>query len=136
MTACFRTVLLSSFSLSLVDVNKQGVDDDVYDDYQCWGYEIVEQIVCCTDKYEETDDDRQRHPHAQASLHKDVVYVCLVGVKHSLSLDFSWQGNAYDVYAGDEQQGYGYEQGFFAVDKYASVIIHLVFDGKVCQDVA
>ena len=35
MTACFRTVLLSSFSLSLVDVNKQGVDDDVYDDYQC-----------------------------------------------------------------------------------------------------
>ena len=91
------------FRLTLVDVYKQGVDNDVKDYYQCRGDEIVEQIVGGADKDEKSDDDGQRHSHAQTFLHKDVVNVCLVCVKHLLAAYLSGQGYPYDINAGDEQ---------------------------------
>lgn len=74
--------------------------------------------------------------HVEAHLHDAVVDVGLVGFEHAFAVEFPLERHADDVDAGQEHEGEGDEQGFFAVGEAACFVRHLVLDGEVGNHIA
>lgn len=119
------------------DEDEEGVEGNVgEDDQDGRDGDAAHAVVEEAEGKEEGNDDCEGLVHGETGLHDAMVDVGHVGIEHGFAVELAHESHSDDIDAWEEDDGPADEEGLFAIRKACSFVGHLVFDGKVGDDVS